>query len=179
MIPNTFFFNFLKVKGVPQVNYNALKLSAHDLQWGSNLKYAMFYDPFIYFHKLSWLICRIFTLTTLKNPWQEKSSISLHRYWIKTHTHFSLLEYTQYWLRPRSAHFTELPQLNPSPFNITALNTVKPVEMHVNFCQLGRRSRTNASLLYFSIIFLDIHKFKSHTHQLVVSWFSDVWKSLN
>lgn len=35
---------------------------------------------------------------------------------------------------------------NPCTFNITALGTVNPVEMHVAFCQLGRKSRANTSL---------------------------------
>lgn len=72
---------------------------------------------------------------TLKNPWQEKACISLHWYWIKTHMHISLLEYTQHWLRPRSPHTAKLLQLIPSTFNINAHSTTEnPAKMHVDFC---------------------------------------------
>lgn len=148
--------------------YHELKLFPCRLQLGSNPKYAVFYNPFIYFHKLSWFFCKIFVLTTLKNPWQQKAWISLHWYWIKTHIHLSLLEYTQYWLRSRPPHTAKLLQLIPSPFNVN--NLAQRIQMKFMWDFASWRERVEPILHWhiLTLVFLDIHKFKMHTHQLLV-----------
>lgn len=52
--------------------YNELRLFPCGSQLGSNLKYAMFYHPFIHCHKLSLFLCRIFTLATLEKSIKKK-----------------------------------------------------------------------------------------------------------
>lgn len=89
----------------------------------------------------------------------------MHWYWIKTHILLSLLEYTQHWLRPRSPHSANLLQLIPSPSNITALSAVNPAETHVDFCQLGRNNRANASLTCILVLFFMIFTSLSYTHK--------------
>lgn len=53
---------------------------------------------------------------------------------------------------------------NPFTFNITALGTVNPVEMHVAFCQLGRKSRANASLARILELFFLMFTGLSYIH---------------